>query len=235
LHSEWDQSALVLCLMYPLFEVSFFPKDRGCKTKVYIFLPLWQQLLLHNVLIPLSGESRKTCLNHVALSIQGQQPVLDVWWSQPEVRGERRESEGPVRFVWYQSKKGWWASCGYGDQPCPDGQHTPGKVSPSDSDWQGEEAVLLPCWMASPHNTRGVIRSCQSNMRELTMTSLTAKEWPTLLMCIHWETRERQPLQSTVSVYASKCSVVRGCLCGWKCLSLFKSHLNTECFYFYKC
>lgn len=43
--------------------------------------------------------------------------------------------------------------------------HTPGKVSPSDSDWQIQEAVLLQCWMASSHNTRGVIRSCQSNMR----------------------------------------------------------------------
>lgn len=55
--------------------------------------------------------------------------------------------------------------------------HTLGKVSPTDSDWQIEEAVLLQCWMASPHNTRGVIRSCQSNMRYVTMTSLTAREW----------------------------------------------------------
>lgn len=57
MHSKWDQRVRVLCLMFPLFEVSF-PTDRECKTKVYMVWPLWE-LLLHNVLIRLSGEKKK--------------------------------------------------------------------------------------------------------------------------------------------------------------------------------
>lgn len=40
-------------------------------------------------------------------------------------RGKKRETEGPVGFVWYQSERGWWATCEHGDQPRPDGQPHP--------------------------------------------------------------------------------------------------------------
>lgn len=61
--------------MYPPFEVFFFsPEKTECKTKVYTFLPRWEQVRLHNVLIAPSGRKgrRKTCVGPV--SVKGRQP-----------------------------------------------------------------------------------------------------------------------------------------------------------------
>lgn len=184
MHSKWDQSVLVLCLMYPLFEV--FSKDRECKTKVYIFLPLWEQLLLHNVLIPLSEKKRKQkdlgFLFESCCCIVNTRPAADSW-----LELEKKERlKGRSALYGINLKKVDGPHVNTVTSPVLMDNHTPGKVSPTDSDWQIQEAVLLQCWMASPHNTGGVIRSCQSNMRQLTMTSLAAREWARLLMCIHW-------------------------------------------------
>lgn len=84
MHSKPDQRDLLLCLMYPPFEVFFFffPEKTECKTKVYTFLPLWEQLQPHNVSItPSQKKKRKkkrkggnlgVCVGPV--SVKGQQP-----------------------------------------------------------------------------------------------------------------------------------------------------------------
>lgn len=173
MHSKWDQSVLVLCLMYPLFEV--FSKDRECKTKVYIFLPLWEQLLLHNLSIPLSEkrESRKTWVFFfffvwiMLLHCQYKASSLflarltELSWRE----GKKGRLKGQSGLYGINLEEVDGPHVNTVSSPVLMDNHTPGKVSPTDSDWQMEEAVLLQCWMASPHNTRGVIRSCQSNMR----------------------------------------------------------------------
>lgn len=216
MHSKWDQR-VSLCLMYPLFEV--FSKDRQCKTKVYIFLTLWEQLLLHNILIPLSlkekvVETWSFSLNHVFIVNRRPAAFSPARLTELSRGEETRDWKASQIFMVYgiNLKK-------------VDGLHvntvtglvlmvkdTREKVSPTDRAWQIEEAVLLPCWMASPRNTRGVIMSCQSNMRHLTMTTLSAKEWPRLLLCIHWENWSKwKPLECTVYVYMLVC--VFGVMC----------------------
>lgn len=169
----------VWCILYLKFSFSF-SKDRECKTKVYIFLPLWEQLLLHNVLIPLSEKkkkgrekkSRKTLgfLFESCCCIVDTRPAADsrlVRRSWTKVRREKKKKRLKGRSGLYgiNLKEADGPHVNTVTGPVLMDNHTPGKVSPSDSDWQIQEAVLLQCWMASSHNTRGVIRSCQSNMR----------------------------------------------------------------------
>lgn len=118
-----------------------------------------------------------------------------------EVRRGGLKGESGLYGINLKEVDGWHVNTG--TNPILTDNHTPGKVSPTDSDWQVEQAVLLHCWMASPHNTRGVIRSCQSNMRWLTMTSLTAAEWTR--RCAFIEKLEPQASFREDCFYSSVC------------------------------
>lgn len=164
MHSKPDQTDLLLCLMYPPFEVFFFaPEKTECKTKVYTFLLGLEQVQLHNVSIYLvkEREGKSLCCSTVSERL-----LLWCW---------RRVKGGDWR-VCAVSIWGWWHR--------GDGQLRP-QQSITSWQWLSLTTSAVVAMANSESVTGCVFRSCQSNTRSPTMTSVVPALFETAVRIKH--------------------------------------------------
>lgn len=132
--------------VFSIWSSFFFPsKERECKTKVYIFLVLWEQLRLHNVLIVEKKQRKQRDLGFfvwIVLLLCRYKARVSIPLTARRGRTAARSQSGSYGIILKAADRPYVNSL---SSPVLMDSLTRRKVSGCDSDWQIEGAMLLQC------------------------------------------------------------------------------------------